>query len=487
MKIIKLNNEAREKLIAGVNKVCDAVKLTLGPSGYNAILGREFRQPTITNDGVSIAKDIELEDEIENLGAEVIKSISLNTDRGAGDGTTTSMVLAQEIIRSGFKLLDSSNLAQKPAMQVKRDIDTEKELVIAQLKELATPVESKDDIFNIAFTSLEDEKLAHILTTLVSAIGNDGLVTVEDGEFYETESRIEKGIEIPEGLVSPYLGDNNGKAESEHVSVLVTNYSISSLQQIAQFASPLAQEGKLDLVVFAPDFTGDVVSDLIMNKLDNNFRVIAVKCDNEENLRDVALLTGTTVIDKNLQKPLTEYTHTELGTADKVASEKDKTVIIASGANATERIAELRKKLETAREAEKADIRKRIAGFDKGVGIIKVGAASEEEREYIRLKLEDGINAVKSAMELGMVPGGGMAFKMIADISPNSILTSALLAPYKQIQENAGQTLEIPTEIIDPVKTLIKALENACSAAGVLLTAGIAIANKDETRRTLEK
>jgi chaperonin GroEL len=397
------------------------------------------------------------------------------------------MVLTQKIIEAGFKLLDESNLAKKPAMQVKRDIDTAKELVVTKLKELATPVESKDDIFNIAFTSLEDEKLAHTLTTLVSAIGLDGLVTVEDGEFYETESRIEKGIELTDGLVSPYLGDNDGKAEAEHVSVMVTNFSISSLSQISQFASPLASEGKLDLVVFAPDFTGDVVSDLVMNKLDNNFRVIAVKCDNDENLRDVALLTGTTVFDKNTQKPLTDYKHTELGAAEKVTSEKDKTIIIATGADASARIAELRTKLDSAREAEKADIRKRIAGFDKGVGIIKVGAASEEEREYIRLKLEDGINAVKSAMELGKVPGGGMAYAMIAEQMKDSILYSALTAPFTQIEENAGGTITISPTIVDPVKTLIKALENACSAAGVLLTAGIAIANKNEDRRTLEK
>lgn len=485
MKIIKLNNEARAKLISGVNKVIDAVKLTLGPSGYNAILGKEFRQPTITNDGVSIAREIELEDEIENLGADVVKSISLNTDRGAGDGTTTSMVLAQKIIDSGFKLLDESNLAKKNAMQVKREIDVAKETVVAKLKAMAKPVESKDDIFNIAFTSLEDVKLATILTELADEVGMDGLITVEEGEFYETESRIEKGIELEDGLVSPYLGDDNGKAEAENVRVLVTNYSLTGINQISQFASPLAQEGAMDLVVFAPDFNGQLVSDLVMNKLDNNFRVIAVKCGNDENLRDIALLTGATLIDKNQQKPLTDYPITALGQADKVSSEHEKTVIIADGADAKERIKALRDELLDVREADKARIRKRIAGFDKGVGIIKVGAASEEEREYIRLKLEDGINAVKSAQEMGTVAGAGLTFKAIAETMPDSILHAALLAPYNQIQENAGGALLINEDIIDPVKTLIKALENACSAAGVLLTSGIAIANKNEPRRTL--
>lgn len=487
MKIIKLNNEAREKLIAGVNKVVDAVKLTLGPSGYNAILGREFRQPTITNDGVSIAKDIELDDEIENLGAEVVKSISLNTDRGAGDGTTTSMVLTQKIIQAGFKLLGDNNLAKKPAMQVKRDIDKAKDLVVEKLTALAKPVKSKDDIFNIAFTSLEDMKLATILTELVDKVGMDGLITVEEGEFYETESRIEQGIEIDNGLVSPYLGDNSGKAEAEHVKVIVTNYSITSLAQIIPFASTLSQDGKMDLVIFASDFSGDVVSDLVMNKLDNNFRVIAIKCDSDENLRDVALMTKSQFIDKNIQKPLQDYPITIIGQADKVTSDKDKTMVIGSSINAETRIAELKTKLLEVREAEKANLRKRISGFDKGVGIIKVGAASEEEREYIRLKLEDGINAVKSAMELGTVAGAGVALKDIARTMPDSILFDALNAPYLQIMENAGGTLEIDEEIIDPVKTLIKALENACSAAGVLLTAGIAIANKNEDRRTLEK
>lgn len=489
MKIIKLNNEARKSLIAGANKVVDAVKLTLGVSGYNAVLGREYSQPIITNDGVSIARDITLDDEIENLGAEVIKSVSINTDKGAGDGTTTSMVLAQKILEAGFKFLAEDNLAKKPAVHVKQDISKACKEVVEKLKALSIPVKSTEDIYNVAFTSLEDKQLATILTELAEKIGHDGLITVEEGEFYVTESRIEKGIEIEEGLVSPYLGDN-GVATMKNVAVLVTNTPIQSVAQIAPFSQQLAKDNELDLVIFAPEFSGQVVSSLVMNKLENNFRVIAVKCDDDEVLKDIALITGATFIDKNGTKDLTkaiEVYGQPLGRAEKVESEQDKTVVIGDGkADTSKRVAQLKEKLEDASDLEKSRLRKLISSLDKGVGIIKVGASSQEERDYIRLKLEDGINAVKSAMELGIVPGGGLTLYAISEEMPESILATALKAPYMQIQENAGGNLEIPATIVDPVKTLITALENACSAAGVLLTAGIAIANKNEDRRTLE-
>lgn len=484
MKIIKLNNEARSKLIAGVNKVVNAVKLTLGVSGYNAVLGREYTQPIITNDGVSIARDITLEDEIENLGAEVIKSVSINTDKGAGDGTTTSMVLAQKIIEQGFKFLDEENLAKKPAMHIKQEILKECEVVVEKLKEFATPVKTTEDIYNVALTSLEDPKLAKILADLAEQVGLDGLITVEEGEFYETESRIEKGLEIPKGLISPYLGDNEGVAVAKDVAVLVTNGAITTINQIQAFSAILAKENELDLVIFAPEFAGNVVQSLVMNKVDGNFRVIAVKVEDDTDLQDLALLTDATFIDKNNKKPLTEYTE-PLGRAKKVESNREKTVVIGDDdVDTTDRIAKLKDKLKDASEFDKTLLKKRISSLDKGVGIIKVGASSQEERDYIRLKLEDGINAVKSAMELGIVPGGGVMYKTIALTMEDSILYQALNAPYNQIQENAGGNLVIPDTVVDPVKTLIKALENACSSAAILLTAGIAIANKNEPERT---
>lgn len=479
MKIVSLNVEARQKLISGVNKVCDAVKLTLGPFGFNAILGREYKNPTVTNDGVTIAGEIEFEDEIENLGAQVIQSVSNNADKSAGDGTTTAMVLAQKIIATGFKALSSDALIKKSAMSIRREIETAKDAVVSRIKELSKPVESEEDLKNVAFTALEDKHLAETLTAVVQEVGKNGLITVEDASGYDTTYRIEKGLELPFGFNSPYMEDKDGKAAIQNPHFLVTNYKINDITDISALTTRLAQSNVYNLVIIADGFSNSVISTLIHNKFEGQFNVIGISCNNTEDLNDIALITGANLVDVMKNQNLADAGIEQLGTSERVIVTKDSTIIVGAGNDVSERVAQLNEKILTATsEYEKQRLLKRLSGLDKGMGIIEVGASSAEEREYIKLKLEDGIHAVHSAMEMGVVRGGGLTFKQIAEES-DSILKDALLAPYNQIQENAGGNLEIGLDVIDPAKTIINALESAVSVSGILLTTAIAITQKN--------
>ncbi len=530
-KQILFNAEARMALKKGVDIVADAVKTTLGPRGRNVVLDRGYGTPTITNDGVSIAKDITLADKFENIGAEIIKEVAVKTNDVAGDGTTTAVVLMQAMVREGIKQIAMG----VNAMGIKLGIEAAKGDVVAALKTLAKPIKSKEEIMQVATVSAESKEIGKIIANTIDKVGKDGVVTVEESQSFGVECEIALGFEFDRGYISPYMITNHDRQESEYrdVPILITDKKISTIKDILPLLEKLAQSGKKDLVIIADDVDGEALATFVVNKLRGGFNVLAIKAPGygdrkKEILEDIAVTTGGTVISEDLGMKLESVEINALGKVAKMISTKDKS-IIAGGkgkkADIEARVAML--KAQAGEAKSKYDIEKieeRIAKLSGGVAVIKVGAATETEMKYLKLKIEDAVNATKAAIEEGVVPGGGTALIKVAHMVENKahkntgnfdaefkvgyqILVKALEAPLRQIAINAGKddgavivekvktakgntgydavsdqiiSDMITAGIIDPVKVTRSCIENAASAAAVFLTTEVAIADEPE-------
>ena len=519
----------------GVDILAEAVKLTLGPRGRNVVLDKSFGAPQITNDGVTIAKEVELEDKFENMGAELLKEAASKTNDAVGDGTTTSVVLAQAMIREGLKYA----AAGVNAVGLRMALEEAQEEIVKELQKIAKPIKEKEEIVQVATISAESEELGKIIAEAIEKVGKDGAVTVEESQGIGIEKEIVEGMQFDRGYVSPYMMTNAERMEAvmEDPSILLTDKKISSIQTILPLLEKLARSGKKELVIIAEDVDGDALATLVVNRLRGAFAALAVKAPGfgdrrKEMLEDIAVLTGAKVISEEIGLKLENVEIEMLGHARRVVADKDNTTIVGGkGKKDTieKRIAQIRAQKEKSNsEYDKEKLQERLAKLAGGVAVIKVGAATETEMKYIKLKIEDAVAATKAALAEGIVPGGGMAlFKAATTVSDRwkrradgttdhaspeyqaayAILLNALEEPLAQIAANAGKRAgEIATRIrekiggdgksnagydarrdtivsdmikegiIDPVRVTRMALENAVSVAAMFLTTEAAIA-----------
>lgn len=529
------NAEARTALKAGIDKVADAVKITLGPRGRNVVLDRGYGAPTITNDGVSIAKDITLPNKFENMGAEIIKEVATKTNEIAGDGTTTAVVLTQAIVAEGVK----QTTMGVNAMGIKLGIEAAKDEVVKALKDLAKPIKSKEEIMHVATISAESAELGRIIADTINKVGKDGVVTVEESQSFGVESEVVEGMEFDKGYVSHYMITNPDRMEAEFrdVAILLTDAKISGIKEIVPLLESLAASGKKDLVIIADDVEGEALATFVVNKMRGGFNVLAIKAPGygdrkKEVLGDIAVLTGATVISEELGLKLENADLSMLGKVTKIIATKDKTIIAGGKGKKSEidaRVANLKAQIKQSEN--KYDVEKleeRVAKLTGGVAVIKVGAATETEMKYLKLKLEDAVNATKAAIEEGIVHGGGTALIKAAEIARGKmkknnggnfdaeykvgweIVLKALDAPLRQIAINAGKddgavivekvrTAKgnagydavadaivpdmLAAGIIDPVKVTRSGIERAASAAAILLTTEVAITDEPEKEK----
>jgi len=534
-KQIIFHEEAREKLKHGVDKVANAVRITLGPRGRNVVIDKGWGAPTITNDGVSIAKEITLSDKIENMGAEIAKEVASKTNDLAGDGTTTATVLVQAIVGEGFKRTTMG----VNAMGVRTGIEAATAEVVAALKSFAKPIKSKEETIQVATISAENAEFGKIIADAIEKVGKDGVVTVEESQGFGVESEVVEGMQFDKGYLSPYLVTDPARMEASYNDpyILITDKKISSVKEILPVLEALAATGKKELVIIAEDVDGEALTTLIVNKLRGGFNALAIKAPGfgdkrKEMLEDIAILTGGKVISEEVGIKLDTATVEMLGRARRVVSTKDNTTIVdgkGKKADIDKRVSQLRKALaDSDSKYDKEKLQERLGKLSGGVAIIRVGAATETEMKYKKLKVEDAVQATKAAMEEGIVAGGGAALVHAASVvskklpkSPSKdierefmvgveVLLSALSSPLKQIAVNAGKDdgaviVEKVREagvtagydagadevvkdmfargIIDPVKVTRAGLQHAASAAAVLLTTEVAIA--DEPKRDL--
>lgn len=539
-KLIVHNQDARDGLLRGVNAVAGAVKITIGPRGRNVVLEKTYGAPTITNDGVSIAKEITLKDPIENMGAEIVKEVASKTNEIAGDGTTTSVILTQAIASLGMaKAAMGAN-----SLMIRRGIEKATQEVVSALRSMAKPIKGKEEIKNVATISAESAEIGEIIARTVEKVGPDGVVTVEESQSFGVESDVVQGISFEKGYVSHYMLTNTERMEAEYKNpyVLVTEKRITSIKEILPLLEKLAGTGKKELVIIAEDIDGEALTTFVVNKLRGTFSVLGIKAPGygdaqHEELEDIAITLGATLVTESAGMSLEQADLSVLGSASRIVATKDKTVIVGGKGKKKDidkRISQLRGMLEDAKyKYDKERIQKRIAKLAGGVAVVRVGAPTETEMKYLKLKIEDAVNATRAAIEEGIVPGGGVAlvkaglkvqkamanapFMKKAHTSKREAefaigyqaLLSALSEPLRQIAINAGRddgsvvvdrvrsatgdamgydanedtTEEIPmmvdmlkAGIIDPVKVTRTALENAASAAGILLTTEVAIA-----------
>ena len=532
-KEVLFGEDVKKKLKKGVDTVANAVKVTLGPRGRNVVLDKGYGGPTITNDGVSIAKEITLKDKFESMGAEIVKEVASKTNELAGDGTTTAIVLTQALVEEGLK----QTTMGLNAMAVRAGMEHAGRDVVAALKEIATDISTTEEIKQVATISAESEEIGTKIAETIEKVGKDGVVTVEEGQTFGIETELTEGLEFDKGYVSPYLITNAERMEAEYkdAHILVTDQKISLVKDILPLLEKLAQSGKKELVIIADDIDGEALSTFIVNKLRGGFSVLAIKAPGygdrkKEMLQDIAIMTGGELISEELGLKLEDTEVAQLGGASRVVSSKDNTVIVGGkgGKDAIiSRIKELRTHIEkTDSKFDKEKLAERIAKLSGGVAVIRVGAATETEMKYLKLKIEDAVNATKAAIEEGIVPGGGtslakaaaMVEKNIAgksDLGPEeligySIVLRALGMPLRQIADNSGK-LEgavvvervknaggnagydaakgvmvedmIKAGIIDPMKVERAGVQNAISAAAVLLTSEVAIADAPEEEK----
>ena len=530
-KRILFNSEARAALKRGVDAVGDAVKITIGPRGRNVVFDKGYGAPTITNDGVSIAKEITLSDKFENMGAEIIKEVASKTNEVAGDGTTTSVVLAQAMIHEGLK----QTAMGANGVLVRHGIEAAKERVVEELKKMAKPIKSDSEIAQVATISAESLELGNIIAATIKKVGTDGVVTVEESQSFGVESEIAIGLQFNKGYLSPYMITNSERMEAEvkDAIVLITDMKISTIKDVLPLIEKVAGVGKKEMVIIAEDIDGEALTTFVLNKLRGTFSVLGIKApgfgdSKKELLQDIAIMTGGTVISEELGLKLDTADVKVLGKASKIISTKDKTIIIGGKGKKSEideRVAMLKAQLEnTNAKYEKEKIQERIAKLAGGVAIIRVGAATETEMKYLKLKIEDAVNATKAAIDEGIVPGGGVSLVKVAqkvrETAPKGkskefdvgyeIVLGALEAPLRQIAINAGKDDgsviidkikngkghigydaardEIVADmllsgIIDPVKVTRSGVENAASAAAILLTTEVAIADEPSDKK----
>lgn len=529
-KQVIFGEEVKKKLQKGVDTVANAVKVTLGPRGRNVVLDKGFGGPTITNDGVSIAREITLKDKFENMGAEIIKEVANKTNELAGDGTTTATVLTQALVTEGLK----QTTMGLNSMAVRTGMEHAAKDVVESLRQMATKISSIDEIKQVATISAESSELGEKIAETIDKVGKDGVVTVEESQSFGIETELTEGMEFDKGYVSPYMVTNPERMEAEYKNahILITDKKITSVQEILPLLEKIAQTGKKELVIIADDVEGEALATFVVNKLKGGFSVLAVKAPGygdrkKELLADLAVTTGGQVISEDVGLKLENTELSQLGKADRVIATKDSTVVVGGAGEKTaitDRVKALKSQLDnTTSKFDKEKIEERIAKLSGGVAVIRVGAATETEMKYLKLKIEDAVNATKAAIEEGIVPGGGTSLARAAAIVEKSmkskvglgveemvgynIVLKALEMPLKQIADNTGKVdgavivdkvkvaggnagydaakgemVEdmIKAGIIDPVKVERAAVQHAVSAAGILLTSECAIADEPE-------
>lgn len=521
-KQIEYSENARNKILSGVKKLSNAVKVTLGPKGRNVVIGRSYASPLITNDGVTIAKEVELEDPIENIGADIIKEVSIKTNDLAGDGTTTAVVLAEALITEGIKNV----VAGANPIELKNGIKQAVEYVSETLSKSARPIESRDEIAQVGTISAGDPSIGDLIATAMERVGRDGAITLEEGTSANTELVVVEGLQFDRGYLSPYMSTDMNKmvAELDNPLILMTDHKISTINEILPIIEPIAKEGR-KLLIIADEIEGEALASIVLNKLKGNLMCVAVKApafgDRRKDLmKDIEALTGATIISSEVGMNFTNSTLECLGTAKKVIIDSASTTIIEGGGNPE--IIEARKSqireqiehLETEYEKEKAS--ERLAKLSGGIAIIKVGSATEFEMKEKKLRIEDALSATKSATKEGIVAGGGIALLSITDTlqafvetlsgdtkTGAEIVLHSLSAPLRQIATNAGkdsgvivnECIKISKDgcgydaqndrfvnmfeagIVDPTKVTKEAIINAGSIAGTLLTTECIIAD----------
>lgn len=523
-KDIKFSSDARAAMVRGVDTLADTVKVTLGPKGRNVVLEKAFGSPLITNDGVTIAKEIELEDHFENMGAKLVSEVASKTNDIAGDGTTTATVLTQAIVREGLKNVT----AGANPIGIRRGIEAAVATAVEELKVIAQPVANKEAIAQVAAVSSRSEKVGEYISEAMERVGNDGVITIEESRGMETELEVVEGMQFDRGYLSQYMVTDNEKmvADLENPYILVTDKKISNIQDILPLLEEVLKTSR-PLLIIADDVTGEALPTLVLNKIRGTFNVVAVKAPGfgdrrKAMLEDIAVLTGATVITEDLGLELKDATMESLGQASKVTVDKDSTVIV-EGAGSAEAIANrvnlIKSQLETTTsEFDREKLQERLAKLSGGVAVIKVGAATETALKEMKLRIEDALNATRAAVEEGIVAGGGTALvNVIAkvaeldlegdDATGRNIVLRALEEPVRQIAYNAGYEGSVIIDklknspvgtgfnaangewvdmvesgIIDPVKVTRSALQNAASVASLILTTEAVVADKPEQK-----
>lgn len=525
-KEIKYREDARKSLEAGINKLADTVKITLGPKGRNVVLDKKFGSPLITNDGVTIAREIDLEDRYENMGAQLVKEVATKTNDVAGDGTTTATLLAQAIVREGLKNL----AAGANPIILKKGISNSVEVVVEEIKKFAVPVETKEAISQVAAISAGEQEIGDLISEAMDKVGKDGVITVEESRSTGTILDIVEGMQFDRGYVSPYMVTDTEKmvADLDRPYILATDKKISNIQEILPLLEEIVQTGRA-LLIIAEDIEGEAMATLVVNKLRGTFNAVAVKAPGfgdrrKEMLQDIAILTGATVISEELGYDLKTATLDMLGTAEKVKIDKERTVIVNGAGSKDEldnRVSQIKSQISASEsEFDTEKLKERLAKLSGGVAVIKVGAATEIELKERKLRIEDALAATRAAVEEGIVPGGGT---VLIDVIPavneyiNSvegdertgakIVVRALEEPVRQIAMNAGLEGSVIAEnvmrepngigfdalkeeyvdmikagIVDPAKVTRSAIENASSVAAMILTTEAAVIDveKDE-------
>ena len=521
-KDIQFSSDARSAMVRGVDILADTVKVTLGPKGRNVVLEKSFGSPLITNDGVTIAKEIELEDHFENMGAKLVSEVASKTNDIAGDGTTTATVLTQSIVREGIKNVT----AGANPIGIRRGIETAVATAVEALKNNAIPVSSKEAIAQVAAVSSRSEKVGEYISEAMEKVGKDGVITIEESRGMETELEVVEGMQFDRGYLSQYMVTDNEKmvADLENPYILITDKKISNIQEILPLLESILKSSR-PLLIIADDVDGEALPTLVLNKIRGTFNVVAVKAPGfgdrrKAMLEDIAILTGGTVITEDLGLELKDATIEALGQAAKVTVDKDSTVIVEGSGNPeaiANRVAVIKSQIETTTsEFDREKLQERLAKLSGGVAVIKVGAATETELKEMKLRIEDALNATRAAVEEGIVAGGGTALVNVIsavaalelegdEATGRNIVLRALEEPVRQIAHNAGYEGSIIIDrlknaeagtgfnaatgewvnmidagIIDPVKVSRSALQNAASVASLILTTEAVVANKPE-------
>ena len=522
-KLIVYGEEARRKLQAGIDHLANTVKVTLGPKGRNVVLAKKFGSPLVTNDGVTIAKDIELEDPFENMGAQLIREVATKTNDVAGDGTTTATVLAQAITREGLKNLS----AGANPMVMRKGIEKAVEVAVAAIKENSVPVNGSADIARVGTVSSGDEAIGALIAEAMEKVGTEGVITIEESKTAETGLEVVEGMQFDRGYISPYMVTDTDKMEAvlDDALLLITDKKITSIQEILPILEPVVKAGK-KMIIIAEDVEGDALATLLVNRLRGNFNCVCVKAPGfgdrrKEMLQDIAILTGGTVISSQLNMELTEATMADLGHARQIIVTKDATTIVDGAGNpeaVKARAQQIRASIATTTsDYDREKLQERLAKLSGGVAVIKVGAQTEVAMKEQKLRVEDALNATRAAVEEGIVAGGGTAQvnavaaveKLITKLSGDEktgarIIATALQAPIRQIAQNAGVDGSVVYEkiksskkigfgynayteqyvdmiaagIVDPTKVTRSSLENAASIASCVLTTESLVADK---------
>jgi chaperonin GroEL len=522
-KSILFSEEARRAMQEGVNKLANTVKVTLGPKGRNVVLDKKFGSPLITNDGVTIAKEIELEDPYENMGAQLVKEVSTKTNDVAGDGTTTATLLAQAIIREGLKNVTAGANPMLLRQGIKKAVDK----AVEEIKKISKEVSGKEDIARIASISASDEEIGKLIADAMEKVGNEGVITVEESKSMGTELDVVEGMQFDRGYLSPYMVTDSDKMEAvlDDPYILITDKKIANIQEILPLLEQIVKQGK-KLLIISEDVEGEALATLVVNKLRGTFTCVAVKAPGfgdrrKEMLQDIAILTGGKVISEELGRDIKEVSLEDLGKAESVKISKENTTIVngkGQKSDISDRVNQIRKQLEeTTSDFDKEKLQERVAKLAGGVAVIKVGAATETELKERKMRIEDALAATKAAVEEGLVPGGGTAYlnviPKIEELSSDvpdikvgiDIIRKSLEEPIRQIAANAGLEGSVIIEkvrkseagvgfdalrnqyvnmvehgIVDPTKVTRSALQNAASVASTFLTTEAAVADLPE-------